>query len=149
MIAVVKNCAKQIGTLRRKWSFQLRISSVNVTKSVESPTDLVTYTEEIYKWKLHFLCNENFMVLSNFAWLLYSKYIVRDFDYTKLIKETIRAELSRMQDLFEFCYVLAFKKNVEMIWLFTHKKSKLAKFWVNFSSSFINIWPWMSVSNLS
>ena len=35
----------------KKWSFPLRISSVNVT------SDLVTFTEEILNGKLHFLCS--------------------------------------------------------------------------------------------
>ena len=35
-------------TLHKKWSFPLRISSVNATKSAaQFPTDLVTFTEEI------------------------------------------------------------------------------------------------------
>ena len=51
-------------SLHKKWSFPLRISSVNVTKSSVScgfgpqfPKDLVTYTEEILNGKLHFLCS--------------------------------------------------------------------------------------------
>ena len=43
-------------SLLRKWSFPLRISSVNVTKSLEI-ADLVTFTEEILVGKLHFLCS--------------------------------------------------------------------------------------------
>ena len=41
-------------TLHRKWSFSLRISSVNMTKS-EFPADLVTFTEEILNGKLFFV----------------------------------------------------------------------------------------------
>ena len=41
-------------SLRKKWSFPLRISSVNVTKSATA--NLVTFTEEILNGKLHFLC---------------------------------------------------------------------------------------------
>ena len=40
----------------QKWSFPLRISSVNVTKSAEN-CGLVTLTEEILNGKLHFLCS--------------------------------------------------------------------------------------------
>ena len=40
-------------TLHEKWSFPLRISSVNVTKSA----DLVTCTYETLDGKLHVLCN--------------------------------------------------------------------------------------------
>ena len=36
-------------TLHKKWSFPLRISSVNA--------DLVTFTEEILNGKLYFLCS--------------------------------------------------------------------------------------------
>ena len=42
------------GTLRKKCSFPLRISSLNVF-----PEDLVTFTEEIHNGKLHFLCSRN------------------------------------------------------------------------------------------
>ena len=45
-------------SLHKKWSFLLRTSSVNVTKSVTQETvDLVTFTEEIVNGKLPFLCN--------------------------------------------------------------------------------------------
>ena len=37
-------------SLHKKWNFPLRISSVNMTKS-----DLVTFTEETFNGKLHFL----------------------------------------------------------------------------------------------
>ena len=40
-------------SLHIKWSFPLRISSVNVIKSA----DLVTFTEEILNGKLHFSCS--------------------------------------------------------------------------------------------
>ena len=45
-------------TLRKKWSFTLQISSVNVTKSADA--DLVIFTEEILNWKLHFLDSGRF-----------------------------------------------------------------------------------------
>ena len=41
--------------LHRKFSFPLRISSVNVTKSTTA--DLATFTEEIPNGKLPFLCS--------------------------------------------------------------------------------------------
>ena len=41
---------KQRHLLHKKWSFSLRISSVNVTK----PADLVTFTKEILNGKLYF-----------------------------------------------------------------------------------------------
>ena len=50
-------------TLHKKWSFLLRISLVNVTKSAEN-CGLVTFTEEILNGKLHFLCSER-----TFIWL--------------------------------------------------------------------------------
>ena len=40
-------------SLHKKWSFPLRISSVNVTTA-----DLVWFTEEILNGKLHFLCSD-------------------------------------------------------------------------------------------
>ena len=58
-------CSSMAGTLHKKWSFTLRISSVNVT-----PADLVTLTEEILNGKLHFsfsgmseICNHVFATL--------------------------------------------------------------------------------------
>ena len=42
--------------LHEKWSFPLRISSVNVTKSTV-PCCLATFTEEILNGELHFLCS--------------------------------------------------------------------------------------------
>ena len=44
-------------TVLKRWSFLLRISSVNVTKQQET-VDLVTFTEKIFNGKLHFLCSE-------------------------------------------------------------------------------------------
>ena len=41
--------------LHKKWSFSLKISSVNVTKSAVSCS--FTFTEEILDGKLHFLCS--------------------------------------------------------------------------------------------
>ena len=46
-------------TLHKKWSFPLRISSVNVTKYAEN-SDLVTFTGEILNGKLNFLCRDGF-----------------------------------------------------------------------------------------
>ena len=43
--------------LHKKWSFPLRISSVNVAKSTVA--DLVVFTEEIFNAKLHSLCSVN------------------------------------------------------------------------------------------
>ena len=51
-------------TLHKKRNFTLRISSVNLTKSIGScglpnlqvPADLVTFTVEVLDGKLHFLC---------------------------------------------------------------------------------------------
>ena len=52
-------------TLHKKWSFPLRISSVNVIKS-----DLVTFTEEILNGKLRFLCS----VKVGFSLMLNSRF---------------------------------------------------------------------------
>ena len=43
--------------LHKKWSFPLKISSVNVTKQQFS-TDLVTFTEEILIGKLQIFCSD-------------------------------------------------------------------------------------------
>ena len=42
-------------TLHKKWSFPLKISSVNVNVN----PDLVTFTEEIFNGKFNFLCSES------------------------------------------------------------------------------------------
>ena len=50
-------------SLRKRWSFSLSTSSVNVTKSA---ADLVTFTEEMLNEKLHFLrsvCSTNLSLL--------------------------------------------------------------------------------------
>ena len=44
--------------VHKKWSFPLKISSVNVTIP-QFAADLVTFTEEIFNGKLHFLCSED------------------------------------------------------------------------------------------
>ena len=49
-------------TLHKKWSFPLRVSSVNVAKSTNScgfGAGLVTFTGGILSEKLHFLCSVN------------------------------------------------------------------------------------------
>ena len=43
---------KLLWTLYKRWSFPLRISSVNVNKSVWP--NVVTFTEEIFNGKIHF-----------------------------------------------------------------------------------------------
>ena len=45
--------------VHKNWSFPLRISSVNVTKSAGNHRKLVTFTEEILNGKLYFLCSMN------------------------------------------------------------------------------------------
>ena len=44
---------KGVTPLHKKWSFPLRVSSVNVTKSAGN-CGSVRFTEEIFNWKLHF-----------------------------------------------------------------------------------------------
>ena len=44
---------KWIKHTAKKWSFLLRISSINVTKA-----DLVTLPDEIFNGKFHFLCSD-------------------------------------------------------------------------------------------
>ena len=47
----------QTSNTGQKWSFPLRISLVNMTKSAGT-ADLVAFTEEIFNGKLHCLCSE-------------------------------------------------------------------------------------------
>ena len=42
----------------KKWSFPLRVSSVNVT-NLQFPANLATFSEEIFNRKLHFLCSDH------------------------------------------------------------------------------------------
>ena len=49
-------------TLHKKWSFPLRISSVNVTKTTGNCGFGITFTEEILNGKLQFLCSVNLWV---------------------------------------------------------------------------------------
>ena len=42
----------------KKWSFPLRVSSVNVT-NLQFPANLATFSEEIFNGKLHFLCSDH------------------------------------------------------------------------------------------
>ena len=67
--------------LHKKWSFPLRISSVNVTAenaghagNLQKNADLVTFTEEILNGKIHFLCSENNCRQLKF-WKLRVKYL--------------------------------------------------------------------------
>ena len=68
-------------SLHKKWSFPLRISSVNVTKFAVS-LDLVTSTEKILNGKLHFLCSEfiskSLFRLERFR-LLHDRWLVLTF----------------------------------------------------------------------
>ena len=52
-------------TLYKKYSFPLRISSVNVTKSAGN---LVTFTEEILNGKPRFLCSETLDKVLSVQW---------------------------------------------------------------------------------
>ena len=61
----------QDNTVRRKWSFLLRISPVNVTKSAVSGK-LVKFTGEILNGKFHFLCTD----ASTFQELLNEEHFV-------------------------------------------------------------------------
>ena len=59
---------KNVRALHKKWKFSLRISSVN-----EFPADLVTFTDEILNWKLHFLCSGGFYIVFDILWQLQSR----------------------------------------------------------------------------
>ena len=52
----VQSLLYKISTLHNKWSFPLRIFSVNVTQSAVS-ANLVALNEELHSGKLHFLCS--------------------------------------------------------------------------------------------
>ena len=66
-------------SLYKKWSFPLRISSVNVTQSAVS-CNLVTFTEEILNGKFHFLCSAYHSNLWIVSWnyLKTNNYIIYD-----------------------------------------------------------------------
>ena len=56
-------------TLHKKWSFPLRISTVNVSKFAET-ADLVTFTKEILNVKLRFLCSITFAATFEFIFFM-------------------------------------------------------------------------------
>ena len=64
-------------TLHKKWSFLLRILSVNMTKSAVS-----WFTEEILNGKFHFLCSVNFISVFKF-WFYFVKF---DFYFINLLR---------------------------------------------------------------
>ena len=86
-------------SLHKKWSFPLRISSVNVTKSAEeSPNstketaDLVTLTEEILNGKLHFLCSDIYFNRVRI------KVFIKPLSYTwKMLRNPVRANFGALQ----------------------------------------------------
>ena len=70
-------CESPPKRLHKNWSFPLRISSVNVTKSAV-PADLVTFTEEILNGKLHFLCSEKTLKYGKYKTFMESHYLLSD-----------------------------------------------------------------------
>ena len=74
--------------LHKKWKFPLRISSVNMTKSLET-SDLVTLTEEIFIGKLHFLCRERY----------YGNFCQKGHVYYENLKQTIWSEIFPVSEL--------------------------------------------------
>ena len=61
-------------TLHKKWGFPLRISSVNVIKSLFT-ADLVTSIKEILNGKLHFLCSDIYLYVFTYACICLHMYI--------------------------------------------------------------------------
>ena len=52
--------------LHKKWSFLLRVSSVNLYPNPQFPADLVMFIEEILNGKLHFSCSVSQLIASIF-----------------------------------------------------------------------------------
>ena len=89
-------------SLYRKWSFPLKISWINVTKSAGT-ADLVTLTEEILNRKLHFLCSD---LLAEVYWennkrplpLISINYPIKfRYSYWKEVPGFLSAEICRKQ----------------------------------------------------
>ena len=80
----------------QKWSFPLRISSVNVTKS--ETADLVTFTEEFLHGKLRFLCSVCLHVTSRNSQPEVLKKIVQKY-LTKL-SDSLRKQNCRLTQNF-------------------------------------------------
>ena len=57
--------ATPIVALYKKWSFLLKIYSVNVT-NLQETADLVTFLEQILNGKLHFFCSVVYNCSRNF-----------------------------------------------------------------------------------
>ena len=95
-------------SLYRKWSFPLKISWINVTKSAGT-ADLVTFIEEILNQKLHFLCSD---LLAEVYWennkrplpLMLINYhpIKFRYSYWKEVPGFLFAEICRKQ---RNCYI--------------------------------------------
>ena len=96
-------------TLLKKWSFPLRISSVNVTKSAVSCGFDHTY-EDILNGKLHFLCSENSSIVK---WGYKDHFKPVYFFYEK-ISRTQKA-LKRKANNFHPLRSLCAQKNVALV----------------------------------
>ena len=81
-------------SLYRKWSFLLRISSVNVTKSA---ADLVTFTEEILNGKLRFFVQ---WMLIDLLWSGFQE----DFDHSGTCKPNNVLNVSKYGAFFGSCF---------------------------------------------
>ena len=75
--------ASTLYTLHKKWSFPLRITSVNVTKSVGNCVFGHIYWRNRY-WKTFFVCSDNDDWRANFSMILFSPLYTR---YVKIIIE--------------------------------------------------------------
>ena len=75
--------ASTLYTLHKKWSFPLRICSVNVTKSVGNCVFGHIYWRNRY-WKTFFVCSDNDDWRANFSMILFSPLYFR---YVKIIIE--------------------------------------------------------------
>ena len=84
-----KLCKHRMVALHKKWSFPLRISSVNVTKS--ATTDLPTFTEETLIGKLHFFVQCMFFKLLKHSMVTVHKkwsFPIRIFSVADLVTFT-------------------------------------------------------------
>ena len=92
--------------LHKLWSFPLRISSVNVTKS-QFPADLVTFTAEILDGKFHFLCSD-FASLNPFPWKSSSPSIEPTFRKKVLSKSMYMKKSCRFK-MCKFSFIFSSK----------------------------------------
>ena len=83
-------------SLHKKWSFPLKISSVNVNRCTQT-ADLVIFTEDVINRKLHFLCSASWQKELSRRWLIFKEFILQ----------------KRLPSKSKFCAMYFCKRNIQ------------------------------------